>query len=143
MAPKPETIPTTTDNRENTGALRLLGVRAEGRGGITRSDSRASLYRILPKTRCGEILFGSCQALGVEPELDVCGPKNWPRQTSLAECGTERWRLQTWLGTPANTKVKVHEQISATTEISSLIYWLEIFFAAGIATFGLVESSRR
>lgn len=27
-----------------------------------------------------------------------------PRQTSLAECGTERWRLQTWLGIPADTQ---------------------------------------
>jgi hypothetical protein len=55
----------------------------------------------------------------------------------------ERWCLQTWLGIPANTKAKVYEQIFAIAEITSLIYWLEIFFAAGIAIFGLVESGRR
>ena len=51
------------------------------------------------------------------------------------------WRLQTWLGIQAGTKPKVYSQIFAASEIGSLSYWLEIFFAAGIATFGLVESS--
>jgi uncharacterized hydrophobic protein (TIGR00271 family) len=52
-----------------------------------------------------------------------------------------RWRLQKWLGIEAGTKPKVYTQIFAATEIGRLRYWLEIFFAAGIATFGLVESS--
>ncbi len=52
-----------------------------------------------------------------------------------------RWRLQTWLGIQAGTKPRVYAQIFAAAEIDSLTYWLEIFFAAGIATFGLVESS--
>ena len=51
------------------------------------------------------------------------------------------WRLQAWLGIQAGTKPKVYAQIFAASEIGSLSYWLEIFFAAGIATFGLVESS--
>ena len=51
------------------------------------------------------------------------------------------WRLQAWLGIRAGTKPKVYAQILAGSEIASLGYWLEIFFAAGIATFGLVESS--
>ena len=32
-------------------------------------------------------------------------------------------------------------RVFEATEINSLSYWLEIFFSAGIATFGLVESS--
>ncbi len=51
------------------------------------------------------------------------------------------WRLQTWLGIQPGSKPKVYAQIFAASEIASLSYWLEIFFAAGIATFGLVESS--
>ncbi|MGA2595977.1 MAG: DUF389 domain-containing protein [Bryobacteraceae bacterium] len=51
------------------------------------------------------------------------------------------WRLQTWLGIQAGAKPKVYGQIFAASEIGSLSYWLEIFFSAGIATFGLVESS--
>ncbi len=50
-------------------------------------------------------------------------------------------RLQTWLGIQAGTKPKVYAQVFAASEIGSLSYWLEIFFAAGIATFGLVEGS--
>ena len=53
----------------------------------------------------------------------------------------DRWRLQGWLGVDASAKPKVYEQVFAATEITSLSYWLEIFFSAGIATFGLVESS--
>ncbi len=49
--------------------------------------------------------------------------------------------LQKWLRIQANVKPKVYEQVFAASEISSLSYWLEIFFSAGIATFGLVESS--
>ncbi len=50
-------------------------------------------------------------------------------------------RLQTWLGIQAGAKPKVYTQILTASEIGSLSYWLEIFFSAGIATFGLVESS--
>jgi uncharacterized hydrophobic protein (TIGR00271 family) len=50
-------------------------------------------------------------------------------------------RLQIWLGIQAGTKPKVYAQIAAASDIANLSYWLEIFFAAGIATFGLVESS--
>lgn len=55
--------------------------------------------------------------------------------------GVDRWRLQAWLGIHPGTKPKVCEQVFAAAEITSLSYWLEIFFSAGIATFGLVESS--
>ena len=53
----------------------------------------------------------------------------------------DRWRLQTWLRIQASAKPKVYQQVFESTEINSLSYWLEIFFSAGIATFGLVESS--
>jgi uncharacterized hydrophobic protein (TIGR00271 family) len=53
----------------------------------------------------------------------------------------ERWRLQVWLRVDVSAKPKVYAQVFAATEITSLSYWLEIFFSAGIATFGLVESS--
>ncbi len=58
-----------------------------------------------------------------------------------AEYANRSRQLQTWLGIQAGTKPKVYAQIFAASEIASLSYWLEIFFAAGIATFGLVESS--
>jgi uncharacterized hydrophobic protein (TIGR00271 family) len=57
------------------------------------------------------------------------------------ESDADRWRLQRWLGIAADSKPRVYEQIFASTEITSVSYWLEIFFSAGIATFGLVESS--
>jgi hypothetical protein len=41
----------------------------------------------------------------------------------------ERSRLQKWLGIPTNARAKVYKQISASTEITSLTYWLEIFFS--------------
>ncbi len=53
----------------------------------------------------------------------------------------DRWRLQAWLRVDASAKPRVYEQVFAATEITNLSYWLEIFFSAGIATFGLVESS--
>ena len=53
----------------------------------------------------------------------------------------DRWRLQAWLGMHPGAKPKVCEQVFAAAEITSLSYWLEIFFSAGIATFGLVEGS--
>lgn len=58
-----------------------------------------------------------------------------------ASTRAESWRLQSWLKIGANDKPQVYNQVFATAEINSLTYWLEIIFAAGIATFGLVESS--
>jgi uncharacterized membrane protein len=52
-----------------------------------------------------------------------------------------RWRLQAWLGIQPGARPKVCERVFAAAEITSPSYWLEIFFSAGIATFGLVESS--
>jgi len=52
-----------------------------------------------------------------------------------------RREFQRWLHVPAGAKPQIYEQVLATTEINSLTYWLEIFFASGIATFGLVQSS--
>ena len=53
----------------------------------------------------------------------------------------DRWRLQTWLRIGAGDKPKVYQRVFEATEFVRLSYWLEIFFSAGIATFGLVESS--
>jgi uncharacterized hydrophobic protein (TIGR00271 family) len=53
----------------------------------------------------------------------------------------DRWRLQAWLGIQPGARPKVCEQVFAASEITSPSYWLEIFFSAGIATFGVVESS--
>ena len=53
----------------------------------------------------------------------------------------DRWHLQAWLRIHASAKPKVYQLVFETTEINSLSYWLEIFFSAGIATFGLVQSS--
>jgi uncharacterized hydrophobic protein (TIGR00271 family) len=53
----------------------------------------------------------------------------------------DRGRLQAWLRIRASAKPQVYARVFETTEISSLSYWLEIFFSAGIATFGLVENS--
>ena len=53
----------------------------------------------------------------------------------------DRWHLQTWLRINAGDKPKVYQRVFEATEFISLSYWLEIFFSAGIATFGLVESS--
>ena len=55
--------------------------------------------------------------------------------------GAGRWRLQMWLRIPASAGPRVYEQVVAAAEIGSLSYWLEIFFSAGIATFGLVQNS--
>ena len=54
---------------------------------------------------------------------------------------TDSWRLQTWLHIDGDAKPRVYRQVFEATEIDSLRYWLEIFFSAGIATFGLVEGS--
>src|SRR5271165_6324016 len=50
-------------------------------------------------------------------------------------------RLQNWLRLQAKAKPKIYDQLFEATEITSLSYWLGIFFSAGIATLGLVESS--
>jgi uncharacterized hydrophobic protein (TIGR00271 family) len=55
--------------------------------------------------------------------------------------GAERWPLQKWLRIDARNKPHVYRQVFAMAEIDSFLYWLEIFFSAGIATFGLVENS--
>lgn len=55
--------------------------------------------------------------------------------------GTDQWRLQAWLRVAASAKPKIYHEVFTTAEIHRLKYWLEIFFSAGIATFGLVESS--
>ena len=61
--------------------------------------------------------------------------------------GNARWRgvpLKTVLdmaGIQPGARPKVCEQVFAASEITSPSYWLEIFFSAGIATFGLVENS--
>ena len=41
----------------------------------------------------------------------------------------------------AGAKPRVYQQVFESAEIMNLGYWLEIFFSAGIAAFGLVESS--
>lgn len=50
-------------------------------------------------------------------------------------------RFQTWLRIRPSTKPVVYQRVFETAKISSFSYWLEIFFSAGIATFGLVENS--
>jgi uncharacterized hydrophobic protein (TIGR00271 family) len=50
-------------------------------------------------------------------------------------------RLQLWLRVDPQNKPKISAQIYESTDISSLNYWLEIIFSAGIATFGLVLNS--
>jgi len=49
--------------------------------------------------------------------------------------------LRKWLGISADAQPLIYSQIAASAEIASLNYWLGIFLSAGIATFGLVESS--
>src|SRR5665213_3674686 len=62
-----------------------------------------------------------------------------PETTKMSETG--RWRLQAWLRVHPSAKPKVYRQVFETTSINSVSYWLEIFFSAGIGTFGLVENS--
>lgn len=49
--------------------------------------------------------------------------------------------VQRWLLVGAADKPRVYQQISATADLLSLHYWLEIVFSAGIATLGLVLNS--
>ena len=53
----------------------------------------------------------------------------------------QRIQLQRWLRIDPRDKPKVYAQIYAAADVSSLNYWLEIFFSAGIAAFGLVLNS--
>ena len=62
-----------------------------------------------------------------------------PETTQMT--GTVRWRLQAWLRVHPSAKPKVYRQVFETTSINTVSYWLEIFFSAGIGTFGLVENS--
>ena len=50
-------------------------------------------------------------------------------------------RLQSWLRVADDTKPRVYAFVSTSAELTSLSYWLEIFFSAAIATFGLVLNS--
>ena len=50
-------------------------------------------------------------------------------------------RLQTWLRLAPGAKPAIYRNIFIAASIDSPSYWLEIVFAAGIATFGLVENS--
>jgi len=50
-------------------------------------------------------------------------------------------RLQTWLKIDQRNKPLVYARVYETADISSVNYWLEIVFSAGIAAFGLVLDS--
>jgi uncharacterized hydrophobic protein (TIGR00271 family) len=52
-----------------------------------------------------------------------------------------RSRFQDWLRLDPKHKPQICSQIYDSAEFSSLNYWLEIVFSAGIATFGLVLNS--
>jgi uncharacterized hydrophobic protein (TIGR00271 family) len=49
--------------------------------------------------------------------------------------------LQQWLKIHVHQRPQVYAQVYETAEFLSLSYWLEIFFSAGIAAFGLVINS--
>ena len=49
--------------------------------------------------------------------------------------------LQRWLRIPAEQRPGVYAQVYESAEFMSLSYWLEIFFSAGIAAFGLIVNS--
>jgi uncharacterized hydrophobic protein (TIGR00271 family) len=59
-------------------------------------------------------------------------------EKSLASKATH---LQRWLRISPEQKPKVYAQIYSMADISSLNYWLEIVFSAGIAALGLVLNS--
>ena len=50
-------------------------------------------------------------------------------------------QFQRWLQIDQHSKPAIYRQIFESAKISSLGYWLELFFAAAIATFGLVLNS--
>ncbi len=49
--------------------------------------------------------------------------------------------LQKWLRIPKEQRPGVYAQVYETAEFLDLNYWLEIFFSAGIAAFGLIVNS--
>ena len=55
--------------------------------------------------------------------------------------GSQHTQLQRWLRIHAGQRPGVYAQVYETAEFSTLSYWLEIFFSAGIAAFGLVINS--
>jgi uncharacterized hydrophobic protein (TIGR00271 family) len=57
------------------------------------------------------------------------------------DAASRRTVIQRWLRLDPKHKPKICAQIYDSAEISSLNYWLEIVFSAGIATFGLVLNS--
>jgi uncharacterized hydrophobic protein (TIGR00271 family) len=67
------------------------------------------------------------------------GSNTMPQTTQVS--GASQRRLQVWLRIGPEALPTIYQQVFATAELTSLLYWLEIFFAAGIATFGLVENS--
>jgi uncharacterized hydrophobic protein (TIGR00271 family) len=50
-------------------------------------------------------------------------------------------RFQLWLRVDEGSKAAIYQQIFESARMSSLEYWLELVFAAAIATFGLVLNS--
>jgi uncharacterized hydrophobic protein (TIGR00271 family) len=61
--------------------------------------------------------------------------------TPLASRVPKQTPLLRWLRIDSKQKTAVYAQIYKTAEISSLNYWLEIVFSAGIAALGLVLNS--
>lgn len=53
----------------------------------------------------------------------------------------QQTRLQQWLRIHVNQRPLVYAQVYETAEFTTLSYWLEIVFSAGIAAFGLVINS--
>jgi uncharacterized hydrophobic protein (TIGR00271 family) len=49
--------------------------------------------------------------------------------------------LQRWLRVQSDQRLRIYAQVYESAEISSVNYWLEIVFSAGIAIFGLVVNS--
>jgi uncharacterized hydrophobic protein (TIGR00271 family) len=54
---------------------------------------------------------------------------------------TQHTLLQRWLRIHVHQRPLVYSQVYETAEFSSVSYWLEIVFSAGIAAFGLVTNS--
>lgn len=59
--------------------------------------------------------------------------------SGISEFGVSQ--LQAWLRIQPSARPKIYRDVFRMADMASLSYWLEIFFSAGIATFGLVESS--
>ncbi len=57
------------------------------------------------------------------------------------EVQSTRQRLEEFLRIDPRSKPRLYASISEAAEVSSLNYWLELFFSAGIATLGLVLNS--